>query len=82
MSRLIKEENRLEAPPGFWFVVIPEVVYELGRPQSRVPRAKALPGEVLISQRAAQDLKRNPTLFGEDEVDERSTNTRRTSGVR
>jgi hypothetical protein len=69
VSRLIKEENRLEAPPAFWFVVIPEVVYELGRPQSRVPRAEALPGEIQISQRAAQDLKRNPTLFGGDEED-------------
>ena len=33
------EENRLEAPPSFWFVVIPEIIYELGRPQSRVARA-------------------------------------------
>ena len=67
MSRLIKEENRIEAPPAFWFVVIPEVVYELGRPQSRVPRSEVLPGEIQISHRAAQNLRRNPTLFGEDE---------------
>jgi hypothetical protein len=66
VSRLIKEENRLEAPPAFWFVVIPEVVYELGRPQSRVPRAEALPGEIQISQRAAQDLKRNSFGFVTD----------------
>ena len=33
VSRLVQEENRLEAPPSFWFVVIPEVIYELGRPQ-------------------------------------------------
>ena len=69
VSRLVREENRLEAPPNFWFVVIPEVVYELGRPQSRVPGAEALRGEVQISQREARDLKVNPTLFGEDEED-------------
>ena len=69
VSRLVREENRLEAPPSFWFVVIPEVVYELGRPQSRVPRTEALQGEVTISQKKALDLKMNPTLFGEDEDD-------------
>lgn len=67
VSRLVREENRLESPPSFWFVVIPEVVYELGRPLSRVPRAEALQGEVTISQRKALDLKINPTLFGGDE---------------
>ncbi|MGA2206090.1 MAG: hypothetical protein ABSG10_05110, partial [Terracidiphilus sp.] len=69
VSRLVHEENRLEAPPSFWFVIIPEMVYELGRPQSRVPRADALQGEVTISQKKAQDLKMNPTLFGEEEED-------------
>ena len=29
VSRLIREHNRLENPPAFWFVVIPEIVYEL-----------------------------------------------------
>ncbi|HEY1215049.1 MAG TPA: hypothetical protein VGE93_15575 [Bryobacteraceae bacterium] len=67
VSRLIQEENRLEAPPDFWFVVIPEVVYELGRPQSRVPSGEALKGEVTVSQKKAQDLKINPTLFGDEE---------------
>ena len=69
VSRLVQEENRLEAPPSFWFVVIPDVIYELGRPQSRVSRADALKGEVAISRSKAQDLKINPTLFGGDDAD-------------
>lgn len=69
VSRLVREENRLEAPPAFWFVVIPEVVYELGRPQSKVPRQEQIKGQVVISQKRAQVLKTNPTLFGEDDAD-------------
>jgi hypothetical protein len=69
VSRLVQEENRAEAPPDFWFVVIPEVVYELGRPQSRVPRDEQVKGEILISQRRAQVLKSNPTLFGDEDAD-------------
>jgi hypothetical protein len=42
VSRLVKEANRLEASPDFWFVVIPEIVYELGRPASRVPREERI----------------------------------------
>jgi hypothetical protein len=44
VSRLEAEENRLEAPPSFWFVIIPEIIYELGRPQSRLARAEAVIG--------------------------------------
>ena len=37
VTRLIAAAARMEDPPTFWFVVIPEDVYELGRPLSRVP---------------------------------------------
>lgn len=66
VSRLVREENRLEAPPSFWFVVIPEIVYELGRPQSRVPRADAVTGSVAISRKKAEKLKVCPSLFPEE----------------
>lgn len=66
VSRLEREENRLEAPPSFWFVVIPEIVYELGRPQSRVPRIDAVTGNVTISKRKAEELKVSPSLFPEE----------------
>ena len=41
---LIAAAARIEDPPTFWFVVIPEEVYELGRPLSKVPVARAHPG--------------------------------------
>lgn len=66
VSRLEQEENRLEAPPSFWFVVIPEIVYELGRPQSRVSRMDAVAGTVTISKRKAEELKVAPSLFPEE----------------
>ena len=36
-------KDRLENPPRFWFVVIPEEVYALGRPQSKVPTSGSTP---------------------------------------
>ena len=66
VSRLEAEENRLEAPPSFWFVVIPEIVYELGRPQSRVPRMDVVAGNVTISKHKAEELKVSPSLFPEE----------------
>jgi len=67
ISRLVKENNRAEHPPAFWFVVIPEAVYELGRPKSTVPKAERQVGTVHISQKRARALKVQPTLFGDDE---------------
>ena len=67
VSRLIAENNRLESAPQFWFVVIPEKVYELGRPKSTVRRDDRVAGAVIISQRRARELQRQPTLFGDDE---------------
>jgi hypothetical protein len=69
VTRLIREHNRLENPPAFWFVVIPEIVYELGRPRSVVPKEEQVSGEIKISARQARDLKVQPTLFGTDEED-------------
>jgi hypothetical protein len=69
VSRLIREHNRLENPPAFWFVVIPEVVYELGRPNSVVPRDEQIPSQIGISQRRARELKVQPTLFGIEDED-------------
>ena len=67
VSRLVSENNRLENAPQFWFVVIPEKVYELGRPKSTVRRDERVSGEVTLTQRKARDLQRQPTLFGDDE---------------
>lgn len=71
VSRLVHEINRLESIPSFWFVVIPELVYQLGRPQSKVPKAIRMAGSITLSKTEAQKLKIQPTLFGTDEEDAR-----------
>ena len=65
--RLVSENNRLENPPAVWFVIIPEAVYELGRPRSSVRKSQRVEGSVTISQRQARQLQVQPTLFGDDE---------------
>ena len=67
VDRLVGAHDRLENPPSFWFVVIPEEVYELGRPQSKVSKAERVEGEVRISPSRARYLEVQPTLFGEEE---------------
>ena len=67
VDRLTAAQNRLENPPSFWFVVIPEEVYELGRPQSRVARADRTQGRVTVSAARARYLEVQPTLFGDEE---------------
>jgi hypothetical protein len=64
VSRLIRENNRLENPPAFWFVVIPEIVYELGRPQSFVSKDERVPGQVGVSPSRARELKVQPAFRG------------------
>ena len=67
VDRLVAAQNRLENPPSFWFVVIPEEVYELGRPQSKVARVDRIQGQVTISASRARYLQVRPTLFGDEE---------------
>ena len=67
VDRLIAAQNRLENPPSFWFVVIPEEVYELGRPQSKVAKADRTQGQVTVSASRARYLQVQPTLFGDEE---------------
>lgn len=69
VSRLIREHNRLENPPAFWFVVIPEIVFELGRPNSVVPKEDQVPGGIVISRSRARELEIEPTLFGVEDED-------------
>jgi hypothetical protein len=56
VDRLIAAQNRLENPPSFWFVVIPEEVYAFGRPQSKVARADRIEGQVTVSPARARHL--------------------------
>jgi len=67
VDRLIAEQKRSEDPPSFWYVVVPEFVYELGRPQSTVSKAARVGGKVTLTERDALKLATQPTLFGLDE---------------
>jgi len=49
-----------------WFVVIPDEVFELGRPQSSVPISERIESEVRMNARLARRLMREPSLFPED----------------
>ncbi len=60
---LVEAQNRLEDPPSFWFVIISEDVYRLGRPQSRVPREERRAGKVTITKAKARKLSTAPDLF-------------------
>lgn len=67
VERLIAERARDEDPPSFWYVVVPEFVFKLGRPQSKVSKSDRVTGSVRISAQEASKLKTEPTLFGFDE---------------
>ena len=67
VDRLVLARKRDEDPPSFWYVVIPEFIYDLGRPLSTVPIADRLAGEVLVTEKQAAKLGIQPTLFGESE---------------
>lgn len=70
VKRLIDENNRIENPPDVWFVVIPEIVYELGRPLSKVKKSDRVRGTITTTKKRAQELDPNaPSLFGIDEFE-------------
>jgi hypothetical protein len=67
VDRLMAQRKRDEDPPSFWYVIIPEFIYELGRPRSTVPEAERVVGEVLLTEKQAANLATQPTLFGDAE---------------
>jgi hypothetical protein len=69
VDRLKAENNRLERPPAFWFVVVPEFVYELGRPKSQIRREHRLPSTISLSITRARIIQKQPTMFGEEDKD-------------
>ena len=67
VNPLIEFSKKEEAEPAFWFVVIPEFVFRLGRPTSKISRGERIQGSIVISQARAREIKTAPTLFGKDE---------------
>src|SRR6185437_6303643 len=49
-----------------WFVVIPDEVWLLGRPQSRIKPSERIPVGPLMNSRFARKLRNEPSLFPED----------------
>lgn len=64
---ILDATNKQEAPLDFWFVVLPEEVYERGRPLSRVRAAERLRGDIAVTKQRANFIKNNPTLWGDEE---------------
>jgi hypothetical protein len=67
VDRLLVERNRDEDPPSFRYVVIPEFIYDLGRPRSVVATSERVIGKVSLREKDLADLAVQPTLFGQDE---------------
>lgn len=67
--------HREEAQPDFWFVVIPEDVYRLGRPLQTVPTAERTQSKLPMSSREAHKRLDNPTrlLFADWQRDAEQT---------
>ena len=81
VTPLIAAAARIEDPPTFWFVVIPEEVYELGRPLSKVPAPERIQGSVRITKDQAIRLEDEHTLFGIDEAEAEVYNMPRISAA-
>lgn len=64
VERLVADHKRTEDPPSFWYVVIPDFIYEMGRPNSTVAVGERVKGLVRISEKKAAHLAIQPTLFG------------------
>lgn len=64
---LIEAARRVEDPPKFWFVIIPDFVHELGRPLSRIPVADRVKGKVKMTLKEARRHEQAPTFFEEDD---------------
>lgn len=58
--------ERSETSVDLWIVVIPEEIYRLGRPQSKVTKDERLEAELHMNFRAATRILREPSLFQED----------------
>jgi len=58
------EDQRID----LWFVVIPDEVFDLGRPQSRLPTSERVQSDRPMNARLARRLLREPSLFQEDMI--------------
>ena len=55
-----------DVTPSFWFVVIPDDVFQWGRPTMIPPAAERVQGKATLKQKAAKALLKSPSMFAED----------------
>lgn len=64
ISAFIRE--RSEVSVDIWIAVIPDEIYRLGRPQSKVSTAERESSELAMNKKTATRLLQTPSLFSED----------------
>lgn len=65
-DRILRAHKEDERRVDVWFVVIPEDIYRLCRPNSRVPKADAVAPDVRMTKAKGKELLGNPSLFEAD----------------
>jgi hypothetical protein len=65
-QRILDTIRQEETSPDFWFVVIPEIVYENCRPRSRVARDVKIKATWRLKPATARELMHYPSLFAEE----------------
>lgn len=60
--------NKSEISIDLWIAVIPEDVYRLGRPNSKVSKAERQESDFIMNKKIATRLLKEPSLFAEDNV--------------
>ena len=66
LSRLARHAREEEVQPAFWVVVIPEEIYQWGRPRSTVPREERVPSDLPFPKRVAKKILETGSLFPEE----------------
>jgi hypothetical protein len=64
-ERLAEASRHEETRPDYWFVVIPDIVYERCRPQANVPKDVQIKAQTKLNPRLARRLRREPSFFEE-----------------
>jgi hypothetical protein len=63
VDAITKSVTNDDIRPPFWFIIVPDEVYEFGRPNSAVPSQLQQKGSVTISRKKASRLLDAPDLF-------------------
>lgn len=59
-------KREADVTPGFWFVVIPDEIFQWGRPTMLPPSVERLQGAAKLRPKTAKALLKSPSMFAED----------------